>query len=89
MAKDKGNPQAVEGYEPPDNSEELEQGFRGLKVDPRDNSEYSLESGPDSPSALEQMADARDAAQADAEASAATGQRKASSGSSSSKGDSK
>lgn len=28
---------------------EQEQGFRGNKVDPRPNSDYSLESGPDSP----------------------------------------
>ncbi len=33
---------------------ETEQGFRGQKVDPLPNSEYSLESGPDSPSAAEQ-----------------------------------
>lgn len=33
--------------------EEQEQGFLGTKVDPRPNSAYSLESGPDSPSAVE------------------------------------
>lgn len=32
---------------------EVDQGFAGTKVDPRDNEEYSLESGPDSPSAAE------------------------------------
>ena len=32
---------------------EQEQGFFGTKVDPRPNSDYSLESGPDSPSAVE------------------------------------
>lgn len=32
---------------------EQEQGFLGQKVDPRPNSDYSLESGPDSPSAVE------------------------------------
>lgn len=31
---------------------ETEQGFVGTKVDPRPNSAYSLESGPDSPSAV-------------------------------------
>lgn len=36
---------------------EQEQGYRGAKADPRPNSDYSLESGPDSPSALEQQAD--------------------------------
>lgn len=34
-----------------------EQGFLGTKVDPRPNSDYSLESGPDSPSAREQRRD--------------------------------
>lgn len=33
----------------------VEDGFLGTKVDPRDNEEYSLESGPSSPSALEGM----------------------------------
>lgn len=33
-------------------AEEQEQGFRGTKVDPVPDSEYSLESGPDSPSAV-------------------------------------
>lgn len=32
---------------------EQEQGFLGTKADPRPNSDYSLESGPDSPSAVE------------------------------------
>ena len=32
---------------------ETEQGYRGVKVDPRPNSDYSLESGPDSPSAVD------------------------------------
>lgn len=36
----------------------VEQGYRGVKADPRPNSDYSLESGPDSPSAAEQRADA-------------------------------
>ena len=40
---------------------ETEQGYRGTKVDPRPNSDYSLESGPDSPSA----ADARRVEQVD------------------------
>lgn len=34
--------------------EEQEQGFRGAEVDPLPNSAYSLESGPDSPTAAEQ-----------------------------------
>lgn len=38
-----------------------EQGFYGTNVDPRPNSDYSLESGPQAPSQLEQQ---RDAAQA-------------------------
>lgn len=42
-----------------------EQGFIGTKVDPRPNSDYSLESGPDSPSAAEQRLDV---ARADIEA---------------------
>jgi hypothetical protein len=46
-----------------------EQGFIGTKVDPRDNEEYSLQSGPDSPSAAEQNITAlrarADAAEAD------------------------
>jgi hypothetical protein len=75
MATKKSDPQSVKGYTPPDDSEALAQGFRGDKVDPRDNSEYSLESGPESPSALEQNVDAAKAAAADAEASAATGQK--------------
>lgn len=33
--------------------EETEQGFRGTKVDPRPDSDYTLQSGPDSPSAFE------------------------------------
>lgn len=33
-------------------------GYIGTKVDPRPNSDYSLESGPDSPSAFEQAIDA-------------------------------
>jgi hypothetical protein len=32
---------------------EHDQGYVGVKVDPRPNSAYSLESGPDSPSAVE------------------------------------
>lgn len=35
---------------------EHEQGFVGTKVDPRPNSDYSLESGPDSPSAVDSNA---------------------------------
>lgn len=35
---------------------ELEQGYVGDKVDPRPNSDYSLESGPDSPGAVEAAA---------------------------------
>lgn len=38
----------------------LPDGIIGQKVDPRPNEEYSLESGPDSPSALDQAADAAD-----------------------------
>jgi hypothetical protein len=34
-------------------NEEQEQGFFGTKVDPRPDSDYSLESGPDSPPAVE------------------------------------
>jgi hypothetical protein len=34
-----------------------EQGFLGQKTDPRPNSAYSLESGPDSPSAAEATLD--------------------------------
>lgn len=34
--------------------QEQAQGFRGTKVDPIDNEAYSLESGPDSPTILEQ-----------------------------------
>jgi hypothetical protein len=49
--------------------EELEQGFRGEKVDPRPNSDYSLQSGPDSPSAHEQLQDAREAQIKDAKES--------------------
>lgn len=71
----KNDPQAVKGYTPPDISDVLAQGYIGEKADPRDNSEYSLESGPDSPSALEQNVDAAKAAAANAEASAATGQK--------------
>lgn len=41
--------------------EAFEQGFYGTNVDPRPNSDYSLESGPQAPSQLEQQ---RDAAQA-------------------------
>jgi len=33
---------------------ELEQGFVGTKVDPIDNKEYSIQSGPDSPTIAEQ-----------------------------------
>jgi len=36
------------------------QGFIGTKADPRPNSDYSLESGPDSPSPLEQYIDRAD-----------------------------
>lgn len=32
---------------------EQERGYFGTKVDPRPNSDYSLESGPDAPSAVE------------------------------------
>lgn len=35
-----------------------DRGFIGTKADPRPNSDYSLESGPDSPSAAAQHADA-------------------------------
>lgn len=35
--------------------EASDQGFLGTKVDPIPNSEYSLQSGPDSPTALEQQ----------------------------------
>lgn len=45
---------------------EQEQGFRGDKVDPRPNEDYSLESGPDSPSALEGATTARELATEDA-----------------------
>jgi hypothetical protein len=34
-------------------AKDQEQGFHGTKVDPRPNSDYSLESGPDSPPAVE------------------------------------
>lgn len=34
-------------------AEEAEQGFIGVKVDPIPNEEYSLETGPDSPPAVE------------------------------------
>lgn len=36
-------------------------GFIGTKVDPRPNSDYSLESGPESPSALESRIERHDA----------------------------
>lgn len=48
-----GGGQSVEGYTPPDNSAELEAGYAGVKVDPMPNEAYSLEDGPDSPSALD------------------------------------
>lgn len=40
---------AVKGDVQKQIDEEQAQGFLGAKVDPRDNSEYSLESGPDAP----------------------------------------
>jgi len=36
--------------------EETDDGYRGVKVDPLPNSAYSLESGPDSPSAFDEDA---------------------------------
>lgn len=49
------------------------QGFIGTKVDPRDNSEHSLESGPESPSALEQHAAALEQRAADLRSGSAQG----------------
>lgn len=46
------------------------QGFFGTKADPRPNSDYSLESGPESPTAAEQLADAAEALATDLRASA-------------------
>jgi hypothetical protein len=40
-----------------------DQGFIGVKVDPLPNSAYSLESGPDSPTILEQQEAVRKAAE--------------------------
>lgn len=49
----------VEGALPSDEDAQralgTDRGFTGEKVDPRPNEEYSLESGPDSPTALEGM----------------------------------
>lgn len=45
-----------------------EQGFIGEKADPRDNEEYSLQSGPDSPTAGEQNVEALRARAEQAEA---------------------
>lgn len=88
MADKNKDPQAAEGYTPPDDSEALEQGFRGTKIDPRPNEEYSLETGPESPSALEQNADAL-RAQADAVEASGAEAADTSSSSSSAKGDDK
>jgi hypothetical protein len=49
----------------------LPDGLIGQKVDPRPNEEYSLESGPESPSALDQAADAAELRVEDVRASAA------------------
>lgn len=43
---------------------ETDQGFRGTAVDPIPNEEYSLESGPDSPTAADQRAALAEAAAA-------------------------
>lgn len=53
MTTKKTDAEAAKGDVAEKVAEEQEQGFRGSKVDPRPDSEYSLESGPDSPSAVE------------------------------------
>lgn len=51
--------QSAEGYEPPgEEALGTDKGYIGEKVDPRPNEDYSLESGPDSPSALDAAIDA-------------------------------
>lgn len=52
-----GNKKVVENV-PSGEDLGTEQGYLGQKVDPRPDSDYSLESGPDSPSAREQNATA-------------------------------
>lgn len=48
---------------------EEEQGFRGVEVDQTPNKEFSLQSGPDSPTVADQRAAAREAESAAAERS--------------------
>lgn len=53
-ASDSGQAEVRENFEA-----EQEQGFRGREVDPTPNEEFSIRSGPDSPTAAEQRAAAR------------------------------
>ena len=59
MAANKNDLGQAEAQKIADKNEE--QGFIGVKVDPLPNSAHSLESGPDSPSALEQSVAAAEA----------------------------
>lgn len=68
-----GDQQAAAIGEDPDGQQAalgLPDGFIGEKVDPRPNEAYSLESGPDSPSPLEQAADVAERRVQDVRASA-------------------
>lgn len=73
MADDKAEAGAKRAANELDKAHKAEQdaGYAGTKVDPRDNSEYSLESGPESPSALEASVDAAKARVDELEAAAA------------------
>ena len=58
MAKnDENAPQDPKAQKAQEDALGTDKGFTGIKVDPRPNEEYSLESGPDSPSAADVRGD--------------------------------